>query len=205
LLAYSDRDALTGLFNRKSLDDTFYSAVLEELDGHAQDEADAVSAAASGQERRHLVPPNYWLGMIVIDDFTLLNDRHGHLIMEELTLLVARLMTSTFRTHDRLYHFGGAQFAALFHCPEEALVLGAFERLRTHVEKYNFPQVGRVTVSVGFTRVQADDSPSTALEHTEQAIDFAQKGGGNKVCSHLDLVRRGLFGDVARTGSVDVF
>ncbi len=32
LLAYSDRDGLTGLFNRKSLDDTFYSAVLEELD-----------------------------------------------------------------------------------------------------------------------------------------------------------------------------
>lgn len=32
LLAYSDRDALTGLLNRKSLDDTFYSAVLEEMD-----------------------------------------------------------------------------------------------------------------------------------------------------------------------------
>ena len=205
LLAYSDRDALTGLFNRKSLDDTFYSAVLEELDGHAQDEADAVSAAASGQERRHLVPPNYWLGMIVVDDFALLNDRHGHLIMEEVTLLVARLMTSTFRTHDRLYHFGGAQFAAMFHCPEESLVHDAFERLRTRVEKYSFPQAGRVTVSVGFTRVQAADSPSTALEHTEQAVDYAQKTGGNKVCSHIDLVRRGLFGEVVRTGSVDVF
>ena len=31
LLAYSDRDPLTGLLNRKSLDDTFYSAVLDEL------------------------------------------------------------------------------------------------------------------------------------------------------------------------------
>jgi GGDEF domain-containing protein len=33
LLEYSDRDALTGLLNRKSLDDAFYSAVLEDLDG----------------------------------------------------------------------------------------------------------------------------------------------------------------------------
>jgi diguanylate cyclase (GGDEF)-like protein len=201
LLAYSDRDALTGLLNRKSLDDTFYSAVLEEMDGIVDDSA----VAAQGRERRHRVPPNYWLGTIVIDNFHLLNDKHGHLIMEEVTLLVARIMNSTFRTHDRLYRFGGEQFAVLFHCPEEALALGAFERLRTNVERYNFPQVGRVTISAGFTRVLADDSPSTALERTEQAIDFAQKNGRNQVCSHPDLVRRGLFGEVARTGSVDVF
>jgi diguanylate cyclase (GGDEF)-like protein len=202
LLAYSDRDALTGLLNRKSLDDTFYSAVLEELDG-IQD--DPKNEPAPGKERRHRVPPNYWLGCIVIDNFHLLSDKHGHLIMEEVTLLVARIMTSTFRAHDRLYRFGGEQFAVLFHCPEEALALGAFERLRANVEKYNFPQVGRVTISAGFTRVLADDSPSTALERIDQAIDYAQRNGRNKVCSHPDLVRKGLFGEVSRTGSVDVF
>jgi diguanylate cyclase (GGDEF)-like protein len=202
LLAYSDRDALTGLLNRKSLDDTFYSAVLEELDGVMQDPK---AEPVAGKERRHRVPPNYWLGTIVIDSYHLLSDKYGHLIMEEVTLLVARIMGSTFRTHDRLYRFGGEQFAVLFHCPEEALALGAFERLRANIEKYNFPQVGRVTVSAGFTRVLADDSPSTALERTEQAVDFAHKNGRNKVCSHPDLVRRGMFGEVARTGSVDVF
>lgn len=202
LLAYSDRDALTGLLNRKSLDDAFYSAVLEELDG-VQDAAK--DAAAPGKERRHRVPPNYWLGTIVIDNFGLLSDKHGHLIMEEVTLLVARLMNNTFRTHDRLYRFGGDQFAVLFHCPDEALAFGAFERMRMNVEKFNFPQVGRVTVSSGFSRVLADDSPSTSLERSEQAVDFVQKNGGDKVCSHLDLVRRGFFGDVPRTGGVDIF
>jgi diguanylate cyclase (GGDEF)-like protein len=202
LLAYSDRDALTGLLNRKSLDDAFYSAVLEELDGVQDAAKDAV---APGKERRHRVPPNYWLGTIVIDNFGLLSDKHGHLIMEEVTLLVARLMNNTFRTHDRLYRFGGDQFAVLFHCPDEALAFGAFERMRVNVEKFNFPQVGRVTVSSGFSRVLADDSPSTSLERSEQAVDFVQKNGGNKVCSHLDLVRRGFFGDVPRTGGVDIF
>ena len=201
LLAYSDRDALTGLLNRKSLDDTFYSAVLEELDGVV----DESGVSQANRERRHRVPPNYWVGTIVIDKFHLLGDKHGHLIMEEVTLLLARIMGSTFRTHDRLYRFGGDQFAVLFHCPEEAQALAAFERMRANVEKYNFPQVGRVTISAGFTRVLPDDSPSTALERTEQAVDFAQKNGGDKVSSHPDLVRRGLFGEVARTGSVDVF
>lgn len=203
LLAYSDRDALTGLLNRKSLDDAFYSAVLEELDSVMVEARDA--AVAVGKERRHRVPPNYWLGTIVIDNFPLLNDRYGHLIMEEVTLLVARLMNNTFRTHDRLYRFGSEQFAVLFHCPDEELALGAFERMRANVEKFNFPQVGRVTVCAGFTRILADDSPNTALERAEQAIDFAQKNGRNKVCSHPDLVRRGLFGEVPRIGGIDIF
>lgn len=203
LLAYSDRDALTGLLNRKSLDDAFYSAVLEEVGVVASLAGE--DAARADAERRHRVPPNYWLGMVVIDNYHQLGDRNGHLIMEEVTLLVARLMNNTFRTHDRLYRFGNDEFAVLFHCPEEALAFGAFERMRANVEKFNFPQVGRVTVSAGFTRVLPEDSPSTALERVEQAIDFAWKNGHNRVCSHLDLVRRGFFGETARTGPVDIF
>lgn len=202
LLAHSDRDALTGLLNRKALDDTFYSAVLEELDGVVDEQK---AAPVTGKERRHRVPHNYWLGSVVIDNFHLLNDRHGHLITEEVTLLVARILNTTFRAQDRLYHFGDEQFAVLFHCPEEPLALGAFERLRANVERYTFPQVGRVTISAGFTRVLADDTPATALERTQDAIDFAQKNGRNKVCSHPDLVRRGVLAEVAGNGAVDVF
>ena len=202
LLAYSDRDALTGLLNRKALDDTFYSAVLEELDGIVEDNPED---PGRGKERRHRVPANYWLSTIVIDNFQQLNESHGHLIMEEVTLLVARIMASTFRTHDRLYRFGADQFAALFHCPEESLAFGAIERMRAHVEKHKFPQVGHVTVSAGFSRVLPDDSPSATLERTEQAVDHAQKNGANQVCSHLDLVRSGLVDETTRTGSVDVF
>lgn len=202
LLAYSDRDALTGFLNRKSLDDAYYTAVLEELDGKAKDEF--VSSGVE-QERRHRVPPSYWLGTMVIDHFDPLGGQHGHLIAEEVLLLVARIIGNTFRAHDRLYRLGGEQFAVLFHCPEEALAFGAFERLRANVEKFHFPQVGRVTLSAGFTRVLADDSPSTSLERAEQALEFARKNGHNKVCSHLDLVRRGFFDETARTGAVDIF
>lgn len=205
LLAYSDRDALTGLLNRKSLDDAYYSAVLEEIEGHAQGAANAPSEPLQGQERRHRVPPNYWLGTVVIDNFAQLNDKHGHLIMEEVTLLVARIMHSTFRPHDRLYRFGAEQFAALFHCPEESQAFGAFERVRVNVEKFNFPQVGHVTVCAGFSRVLADDSPSTTLERAEQAVEFAHKNGGNQTCSHLDLVRRGFVDEAPRIGPVDIF
>ena len=206
LLAYSDRDALTGLLNRKSLDDTFYSAVLEEMDqanGKNPELLDAATALA--QERRHRVPPNYWLGTVNVDHFAQISDKNGHLIAEEVLLLVARIMNNTFRTYDRIYRFGGEQFAVLMHCPDEALVLATFERLRLNMEKFNFPQVGTVTICAGFTRVTPEDSPSTALERTERTVDYAQTHGRNKVLSHAELVRQGVFGDAPKVGAVEVF
>ena len=202
LLAYSDRDGLTGLFNRKSLDDTFYSAVLDELEQGGPDNAPRIAGAP---ERRHRVPPNYWLGSISVDQFGLLGDRSGHLLAEEVLILVARILGNTFRTYDRLYRLGGEQFAVLMHCPDEALVLAAFERLRANIEKFNFPQVGRVTACAGFTRITADDSPSTSLERAERAVETARRQGGNKVFSYAGLLRQGMVEEHANGGMVDIF
>jgi len=206
LLAYSDRDALTGLLNRKSLDDTFYSAVLEEMDHGLEGQTAVLEASVLPvAERRHRVPPNYWLGTVDVDHFGVISDKSGHLIAEEVLLLVARIMNNTFRTYDRIYRLGGEQFAVLMHCPDEALVLAAFERFRANMEKFNFPQVGRATACAGFTRVTAEDSPSTTLERAERAVDYAQRNGRNQVHSYDDLVRKGLFGDAVKVGAVDLF
>lgn len=191
LLEYSDRDPLTGLLNRKSLDDAFYSAVLEDLDGSVNA---GVAHETADQERRHRVPANYWLGTASVDNFGLISDKHGHMVAEDVLQIVSRIMSNTFRTYDRLYHFEIEHYGVLMHCPDEALVLSAFERFRANIEKYQFPKLGRVTVSCGFTSVLADDSPSSALDKTDSAVDFARRSGGNKVCSHLGLVRRGFFG-----------
>jgi diguanylate cyclase (GGDEF)-like protein len=207
LLAYSDRDGLTGLLNRKSLDDTFYSAVLEELDEEAGAPASvrATAKPVPGQERRHRVPPNYWLGTVSVDHFNAIGEKSGHLIAEEVLLLVARILNNTFRTYDRIYRLGGEQFAVLMHCPDEALVLAAFERFRANMDKFNFPQAGHVTACGGFTRITADDSPSTALERAERAVDYCQHAGGNQVASYGLLVRQGHLGELVNVGDVDLF
>lgn len=196
LLEYSDRDPLTGLLNRKSLDDAFYSAVLENLDGV---DVMPTTSEVPGQERRHRVPANYWLGSASIDNYGLISDKHDRSTVEDMLQRVARIMSNTFRTYDRLYHFGGGHFGVLMHCPDEALVLSAFDRFRANVEKYHFATIGRVTVSCGFTSVGADDSPGSTLDSTERAVDFARRCGGNKACSHLGLTRRGFFGAASPT------
>jgi diguanylate cyclase (GGDEF)-like protein len=199
LLAYSDHDPLTGLLNRKSLDDTFYSAVLEELISAEAEMAGAdpsalrdAELASKDAERRHRVPPNYWLATMAMDHLQQLKDQHGHLRMEEYTLLITRIMTNTFRTYDRLYRLSGDRFAMLFHCPEEVQAYNLLQRLRASIERYKFPQLSQVTVSIGFTRIQSDDTPDAALARSEQAMAYAHQQGHNQVCSHLELLRQGL-------------
>ena len=67
-----------------------------------------------------------------------------------------------FRYQDRLYRFGGEEFVVLMRCDEEAHAGEAFERLRLNTERYAFPQVGRITVSIGFTEVRAGDAPAAS-------------------------------------------
>ncbi|MDD2808840.1 GGDEF domain-containing protein [Rhodoferax sp.] len=201
LLEFSDRDALTGLLNRKSLDDAFYSAVLEDMN---ELPGTRISENLTSQERRHHVPANYWLGSVKIDNFSLIAEQHGRAASDEILSRVARIFSNTFRTYDRLYRLSDDHFGVLLHCPDEALVLGAFERFKSNVEKYTFTQVGRVTVSCGFTNVLADDSPRSALDKTVKAVDFAKRSGGNKACSYPGLAQRGFFGVPEPTPEVKV-
>lgn len=191
LLAYSERDALTGLLNRKSLQDAFYTAILEDLDAIEGQDSAAVSPTAS-QERRHQVPANYWLGTIRIDDYAALLEQHGTTRAEQVWMQVARVMNNTFRTYDRNYRFDGDHFGVLMHCPTEELVQSAFERFRLNIEKFNFSLLGKLTVTAGFTRVVEDDSPETALAKTARAIAHCRLTGPNQVASYPELLRQGL-------------
>lgn len=192
LLAYSERDPLTGLLNRKSLQDAFYTAILEDLDAIESESGQAAGPVTPGQERRHQVPANYWLGAVRIDDFDALRTRIDKLQLDKVLTQVARVMNNTFRTYDRNYHFAGDHFGVLMHCPTEELVGQAFERFRSNIGKFNFPQVGALTVSCGFTRVVEDDTPDTALAKTAFAIDQGRASGSNQVRSYLALERQGL-------------
>ena len=207
LLDYSERDTLTGLLNRKTFDETFLKvssqlrSVADSTDAAERRSVDGIggmggSGSGSG---------NIWLGMIDIDHFKRVNDNHGHLIGDEVLLLLSRLMRSSFRFHDRLYRFGGEEFVVLMRCHGEADALLALERLRANAENYAFPQVGQLTVSIGFTEINAGDSPNAAFERADQAVYFAKGAGRNRVCSHADLVARGELKGRTRTGDVELF
>ncbi|MDI1348643.1 diguanylate cyclase [Aquabacterium sp.] len=197
LLESSQRDALTSLLNRQTFDATFLKASMplaERKAGHAQG------------ERRHNSAAGYWLGVIDIDNFKRVNDNFGHLIGDEVLVLVARIMRQTFRHYDRLYRFGGEEFVVLLRGGTEADAMGAFERFRRNVASYPFPQVERVTVSVGFTEVMHHDTPNVTFSRADQAVYRAKHQGRDQVLCHEALVRDGVMASSEQhIGDVELF
>ncbi len=196
LLDYSERDSLTGLLNRKTFDDSFYKVTAL---------ASAAQTPAAEARRDNPSARDPYLGVVDIDHFKAVNDSHGHLIGDEVLLLLSRLMRATFRFHDRLYRFGGEEFVVLLRCAGDSQAAAAFERLRTNVERYLFPQVGTITVSVGFTRVRPSDNPNSAFERADRAVYWAKAHGRNQVADHAVLVARGELVDGEKIGDIELF
>jgi diguanylate cyclase (GGDEF)-like protein len=195
LLDYSERDTLTGLLNRKSFDESFAKAA---ADPHTVQSAEPA-------DRRSGKRCSYWIGIIDIDHFKRVNDNHGHLMGDEVLLLLSRLMRNSFRFHDRLYRFGGEEFVVLMRCAGGDAAALAFERLRANVANYAFPQVGRITVSVGLTELRPGDTPNGAFERADKAVYYAKGHGRDQVRDHADLVASGELVEEVQASDVELF
>lgn len=196
LLESSQRDTLTGLLNRQTFDATFLKASMPVVDNPME----------TTVERRANTKTGYWLGVVDIDHFKRVNDGYGHLIGDEVLVLVARIMRQSFRHYDRLYRFGGEEFVVLLRGGDEEDAKAAFERFRTNVESYLFPQVKTVTISLGFTEVQHQDTPNQAFSRADQGVYQAKHQGRNRVLCYEGLVRDGVIkveGD--HVGDVELF
>lgn len=197
LLDYGEKDALTELLNRKSFDATFLKAAIED---NALSEDDPKDRRVQHAQQR------YWLAVLDIDHFKRVNDTFGHLIGDEVLLLVARLMRSSFRFHDQLYRFGGEEFVILMRCAGHDDAASVLERLRQKVAQYDFPQVGPITVSIGFAPLNTDDTPGAAFGRADKAVYHAKAHGRNQVCSYPELVASGAISEeVEVSGEADFF
>lgn len=199
MLDYSECDALTGLWNRKSFDYLFYKAI-SPVDAH-----DDAETAPLVEKRAPSTSPKFWLAMVDIDHFKQVNDNFGHLIGDEVLLLVAQLLKGSFRAHDRVYRFGGEEFIVVLRCDNHEAAAAALERFRLRMEANDFPQAGRITASVGFTEITATDSPNVACERADKAVYYAKRNGRNQVCSEADLVQRGLLTTEVIVGDMELF
>jgi diguanylate cyclase (GGDEF)-like protein len=100
-------------------------------------------------------------------------------------------MMRAFRMEDRLFRFGGEEFVIVLSPCAAAGAAMVLERFRSAIENFDFPQVGRVTVSLGYTRVRLDDMPSVAVGRADEALYYAKRNGRNRVCSYEVLAAAG--------------
>ena len=202
LLDYSERDSLTGLLNRKTFDDNF-SKILRAsmLHGRAQ----GVEQRSTPERRTVEKEKHHWLAVLDIDHFKRVNDQFGHLYGDEVLILIANLMRSSFRPIDKLFRFGGEEFVILLRSTSQTDAQIIFDRFRSNVEQYPFPQVGQVTVSLGYAHIDPFEPAVGIMGRADQALYFAKSNGRNRTCHYENLVKLGDLKVEISNDSVEFF
>src|SRR5450830_934262 len=200
LLDYSERDSLTGLLNRKTFDDQL-AQILQ-----SRGEPEVEKPLPVDEERRHYTDTErQWLAVIDVDHFKLVNDKFGHLYGDEVLILIANQLQSSFRSQDRIFRFGGEEFVVLLRSITLDNAQKIIDRFRTNVEAHDFPQVGRVTVSVGFVSINAYEAPVIILGRADQALYYAKSHGRNLACHYDELVAKGMLTTIASNDTAEFF
>ena len=181
----NEHDILTGLLNRKTFD-----AQLSLLLSTPVVEKNITSSTES-ERRTDKDDTCHWIGILDIDHFKNINDNFGHIYGDEVLLLFANLMEKTFRNSDLLFRYGGEEFVVVLSPATESDARMVFERFRKKLELFDFPQVGKITVSIGMVNIHSQEHPTTLLEHADQSLYYAKEHGRNQVCNYNELIKAG--------------
>ncbi|MCG9680914.1 diguanylate cyclase [Vibrio sp. Isolate24] len=160
----SDRDVLTGLYNRSKLNRSLESEYR--------------------RAERYLAP--FSVLLIDIDHFKSINDSYGHLVGDNILVEVSNLLRYNVRQTDCVGRWGGEEFMVI--CPNTALDEGVIvaEKLRRSIELYCFEEVKNLTISIGVAAFDSSRSIKQMLENADQNLYKAKSSGRNKVASQLE-------------------
>jgi diguanylate cyclase (GGDEF)-like protein len=161
------RDFLTGLFNRRHLND-----VLPQMLAQARREQQPLAVA-----------------IIDLDHFKAVNDRHGHVAGDTLLASFGSLLNENTRQSDLAFRFGGEEFCLLMPgsgaFEAQRKVLGLLQAWRRKAFHFETGSLTANTFSAGVADSLATLQGRESMEHLLKAADdrllVAKRGGRNQV------------------------
>ena len=164
------RDPLTGVFNRRALDEP----LLRELKAGLRYGAPAC------------------LMILDLDYFKTVNDRLGHTAGDLVLRELASFMTNTVREIDIVGRYGGEEFAIILPHTSVEQAQPLAERLRNRIETHAFDVEDgsvRLTASIGIAEVcnPAIASVEDWVNAADAALYDAKAQGRNRVVTHTPL------------------
>lgn len=156
----ASRDALTNLFNRRTLLDALQSA-------HREFSRD--------REPRGLL-------ILDLDHFKQINDNYGHLTGDHVLVMLAQQLEQNVRTGDRLFRYGGEEFVVLAMPESDAGLATMAEKLRSAIEANLDDGHGHaVTASVGGALLRPGEAVQDWFARADTALYVAKNSGRNRV------------------------
>ncbi len=189
LIDKTEHDTLTGLLNRRTFDRDLCKILTQ---SHQVSDPSLLTNNNKPRRRRNSSDKKgNWLAVIDIDFFKHINDKYGHLYGDEVLLLLSNIMRKTFRTYDKMFRFGGEEFVVILRTTNQTDARLILERFRKNIEEFAFPQVGNVTVSIGYVEITNQAIPAEILGHADNALYYAKKHGRNQLANFEKLVTEG--------------
>jgi diguanylate cyclase len=151
-------DPLTGLPNRREFNER-----LEERMG--------------AWNRRQEV---FSLLMVDVDHFKKLNDRHGHLVGDQVLASIGRALRGAVRREDAVARYGGEEFAILLPNTTLAEATNVAQKVREAVSRVvvsHNEQAITVTASGGLAAILPNERAETLIQRADAAL-YAAKGAG---------------------------
>ena len=152
-------DALTGLKNRRGLDE----ALDEEI------------------QRAKRQNTGFGLIWLDIDHFKAINDELGHQAGDDILCRVALWLKAGVRPYDHPGRWGGDEFVVVLSPCDEDTLCQIAARIRETIERDSIRTGTPVTVSVGGYLCQPGDNVDTILRQADQALYRVKQQGRNKV------------------------
>jgi diguanylate cyclase len=158
-------DPLTGLLNRRGLGLRL----------------SALSSEANQPQ------PSHCLIMIDIDHFKHVNDRHGHVMGDQVIQALAHVLKSAALGEQAAARYGGEEFALLVPNTgvDDSMKLAASLRKRTKEYNVTDPVKGgrpiSVTISLGVTAWRVGDDPASFVARADGALYVAKQAGRDRV------------------------
>lgn len=157
------RDQLTGLYNRRFLDET-------------------IDKIAAQIKRRGTT-----LGilMVDIDYFKEVNDTYGHDMGDKVLKEIAKVLVKSVREADLVIRFGGEEFLVLLMDVQSGKSVEIAEKIRKAVESHTIESFGvvlRETVSIGVSEFPEDSGKIwQCIKYADVALYKAKEMGRNRV------------------------
>ena len=135
------------------------------------------------EERKRFGVP-FGILFMDIDHFKHVNDTWGHKAGDEVLALLARVLSSNARPFDLYGRWGGEEFIGILRNVTAAGLESIGNRMRILVENSSIMYEGvrrSVTVSLGATLAENDDSIETMMKRADSLLYRSKSGGRNRL------------------------